>query len=93
MPRKNIDFTREDAERLKAIELLHGIAHAQLDDIEIKLDSYLALHQRFHSDLDAIVATNTRFRVITVRVLVWVFTTTTGLGLLASGAKAMGWLG
>jgi hypothetical protein len=87
-----VEFTRNDAERLKIIEVKQSESHTKLDNIDKKLDAFLLAHVTKHSELDKRVEENARFRRVVVRVLLWVFTTGTGLGLLAAGTKAMGWL-
>lgn len=87
-----IQFTRADAERLKTIEIRHDQSHAKLDTLITKIDRFLSVHVTNHIDLDKRVASNTRFRRNIIKVTLWVFSTSTGLGLLAAGAKAAGWL-
>lgn len=87
-----VEFTRNDAERLKVIEVKQSESHNKLDSISAKLDAFLLAHVTKHVELDKRIEENARFRRIVVRVLVWMFTTSAGLGLLAAGAKAVGWL-
>lgn len=89
---ESIGFTRGDAERLKEIEVKQDAGHAKLDLLYNKLDQFVSAHVGRHEELEKGIAANTRFRKYTVRALLWIFTTSTGLGLLAAGAKAMGWL-
>lgn len=87
-----VKFTRGDAERLRAIEIQHGESHSKIKEIAGKIDTFLTVHDKRHTATDKEVANNTRFRKNAVRVLLWIFTTSSGVGLLAATAKAMGWL-
>lgn len=76
-----VAFTRDDAERLRAIEVKQ--------DITLK---YLHKLQYANEDIVKAVRKNTHFRNTTTRILLWFLPTGAGLALLAAGVKAMGWL-
>lgn len=75
-----VEFTRGDAETLVKIH----------DKIE-QITEFIADHMIKHDTQDEEVESNTRFRKTTLKIMVWIFTSSAGLGLLAAGAKATGW--
>ena len=87
-----VEFTRGDAERLRTIEVKQNTGHDKLDSLSNKLEFFITTHQSQHIDLDKRVSRNSRFIRIVTKVAIWVFTTSSGLGLIAMGAKAFGWL-
>ena len=87
-PNEPIEFTRGDAERLARMEQSQESVHTKLE----RIFSYFKKTDTRYDTLKETVDSNARFRRVVVRVFVWIFTTSAGLGLIAAGAKAMGWV-
>ena len=87
-----VKFTRGDAERLRVIEVDQQTSHAKLDKLIEKIDSFIKVHDEKHDKLNEQIGTNTRFVCIVKRVCIWALSVSGGLGLLATIAKASGWL-
>jgi hypothetical protein len=87
-----VEFTRGDAERLRVIELKQHQVHTKMGSLVLKIEQHLAKHDEVHISVDRRVAKNSQYRRTTTRIFVWVVSTGGGLGLLATGARAMGWL-
>ncbi len=86
-----VQFTRGDAERLKAIETTQGLSNTKLDAMDGKLDSFINAHIAKHEALEDKVGINSRFRRVIMRI-VWTVISTGGItGLLATVAEAFGW--
>jgi len=76
-----IEFTRGDAERIARIEIM-------LTNVTNFIGKHIIIHETIKTSIDS----NSRFRKISVKIMLWIFTTSAGLGLLAVGAEAIGWL-
>ena len=87
-----VAFTRGDSNRLCVIETQQKQSHDKIDKLTSKLNTYLAAHDREHDHVNDRVGKNSRFRRGATKVMLWVFTSSAGVGLLAAGARAMGWL-
>ncbi|MFA7286925.1 MAG: hypothetical protein WC052_04680 [Patescibacteria group bacterium] len=87
-----IEFTRGDAERLIVIETKQTATNEKLDDLATGISTFMNDYSLHHVALEKAVAANTRFRKTTIRILLWVISTSGGLGLLAAVAEAAGWL-
>lgn len=87
-----VQFTRGDAERLRTIEVQHKATHKKLDSLTSAFNKFLVAHDTAHDNLNKALEKNTRFRRVTLRILLWTITSGTGLAVLAAGAKTIGWL-
>jgi hypothetical protein len=85
---EKIEFTRGDAERLKEIENKVKTTNRAVGFLRTELKEHGALHTQLNEDVSA----NNRFRRIVVRICIWLVTSAVGSGILASIAKAAGWL-
>lgn len=86
-----VQFTRGDAERLAIVVKSHASLHRKMDELLKEWRDYRDVHATEHETLKEKVEENARFRRTVTRVLLFFFTTSTGLGLIAAGAKALGW--
>jgi len=83
-----LHFTRNDAERLKAIEILQTSAEKKLTHLCNTIHQFM----NNHKDTTKQVVLNTNFRKTTKKVLLWFFTSSIFIGVLVSIARSMGWL-
>jgi len=87
-----IEFTRGDAERLKGIEVIQKTTCKKIDILFTKIDAFSIAHTGKHVEIDKQIEKNARFRRIVIKALLWVFSTSAGIGILTAGIKATGWL-
>ncbi len=87
-----IEFTRGDAERLRGIEDSQHITCRKIDKIITKVNNIISTQTVECVRMTKQIDKNTRFRRIIIRVLLWIITTSTSLGIIAAGAKAMNWI-
>jgi len=87
-----VEFTRGDAERLIGINLRQTTIDKNLENLIKKFDEFALVQHDKHRILGKQIEANTRFRQVIIKISLWIFTTGAGLGLLAVGAKAVGWI-
>lgn len=88
-----LQFTRQDVERLKAIELNTGQTARGLFDLGKKLESFTSAHLQLHEVLVSKIEDAQRFTKTTRGVIRWTMRVLAGGGLLwivESVAKGMG---
>lgn len=85
---ESIQFTRGDAERLCNIETRHDELHDKVDLMTKSLNAFLKAHRIEHTELNAKVHRNSRFRRGVIKTALWTLTPT---GTLAIVARAFGW--
>jgi hypothetical protein len=83
-----IQFTRGDAERIANTEIRHNELHDKVDLMTEILNAFLETHRIEHTELNAKVHRNSRFRRGIIKVALWTLTPT---GTLAIVARAFGW--
>ena len=86
-----LHFTRDDAERLKAIEVLQTSIEKKLTALCDNFSSFVIIHNTLHTKINEQIIVNTNFRKMTKKILIWFFTSSIFLGALVSIAGTIGW--
>jgi len=76
-----IEFTRGDAERLVRVETGQSDLSDKLDMLQKEWREYRAQHGESHQKIARDTSDNTRFRLRTKRIFLWIITPSAGLGL------------
>lgn len=87
-----IQFTRGDAERLVKVEDGMKDNGKKLDSVVEKIGEFVDAHIDKHDDLEKVVEANVRFRRLFTKILLWVISTSGGIGIIFFFVERAGWL-